>query len=74
MVEFPEDPNRDDPEMAWKAGLTGVWSGTYSFDEDVLSLVKVESDVEIYTVPEGLFENEIDAKNEILEKFNTHVF
>lgn len=74
MTEFPEDQNKDDPEMAWKVVLTGGWSGTYSINDDVLSLVKAESDVEITTVPEGIFEDENDAKNEILEKFNTHVF
>lgn len=74
MVEFPEDPNRNDPEKAGQVGLTGVWSGTYSIDDDVLSLVKVETSVEVTAIPEGFIENEIDAKNEILEKFNTHVF
>lgn len=74
MVEFPEDPNRDDPEKAGKVNLTGVWSGTYSIDDDVLSLVKTESDVDLTAVPEGFIEEEIGAKNEILEKFNTHVF
>lgn len=74
MVEFPEDPNRNDPEKAGQVGLTGVWSGSYSIDNDVLSLVKVETDVEVTAIPEGFIENEIDAKNEILEKFNTHVF
>lgn len=79
MVEFPEDPNRDDPEKAGMVELTGVWSGTYSFNDDVLSLVKVETDVDIASVPEDFMENVfevniVEAKNEILEKFNTHVF
>ncbi len=79
MVEFPEDPNRDDPEKAGKIELEGDWTGTYSFDDDVLSLVKAETDVSIKSIPEDFFEtffevNVVVAKNEILEKFNTHVF
>ena len=79
MGEFLEDPNRDDPEKAGKIELAGVWTGTYSFDDDVLSLVKAETDVGIKSIPEDFFEtffevNVVVAKNEILEKFNTHVF
>ena len=79
MVEFPEDPNRDDPEKAGKIELTGVWSGTYSINDDVLSLTTSVPDVGIKSIPEDFFENlfevnVIEAKNEMLEKFKTHVF
>ena len=79
MVEFPEDPNRDDPEKAGKIELTGVWSGTYSINDDVLSLTTSVPDVGIKSIPEEFFENFFDvnvveAKNEMLEEFRTHVF
>ena len=79
MVEFPEDPNRDDPEKAGKVELSGNWTGTYGIDDTVLSLVKEEPDVDITSVPEDFLDNTfevslVEAKNEILEKFSTHVF
>lgn len=79
MVEFPGDPNRDDPEKAGKIELTGVWSGTYSFNDDVLSLTTSVPDVGIKSIPEEFFENlfevnVVEAKNEMLEDFKTHVF
>ena len=78
MVEFPEDPNRDDPEKAGKIELTGIWSGTYSINDDVLSLTTSVPDVGIKSIPEDFFEdnfdvNIVDAKNEIHEDFKTHV-
>ncbi len=79
MVEFPEDPNRDDPEKAGKIELTGVWSGTYSIKDNVLSLTTSVPNVEIKSIPEDFFENlfevnVIEAKNEMLAEFKTHVF
>ena len=79
MTDFLEDPHKDDPEMAGKVELTGVWSGTYSVNDSVLSLVNVETDVDITSVPEDFLANvfevtEIAVKNEILGKFKTHVF
>ncbi len=74
MEEFPEVP-----DIEGKIELTGIWSGTYSVDDSVLSIVKVEADVDITSVPEDFIDNvfevsEIEAKNEILEKFRSHVF
>jgi len=74
MVEFLEIP-----DIEGKIVLTGVWSGTYTVDDSILSLVKVETDVNIASVPEDFFHNFfevslIEAKNEIIEKFKTHVF
>ena len=75
MGEFPEEP-----ENEGKIVLNGDWSGTYTVDDSVLSMVKLETDVvDIASVPEDFFENffevsVIEAKNEILEKFKTHVF
>ena len=79
MVEFPEDPNRDDPEKAGKIELTGVWSGTYSINDDVLSLTTSVPDVGIKSIPEDFFQNlfeanVVEAKNEMLEDFKTHIF
>ena len=79
MVEFPEDPNRNDPDKAGKIELEGVWSGTYSFDDTVLSLIKAVPDVGIKSIPEDFFKTFFEVKvvvvkNEILENFNTHVF
>lgn len=78
LKEFPEDPNRDNPEMAGMLVLTGVWSGTYSINDAVLSMSRVKSDVDIASIPDDFFENVfevnvIEAKNEILEEFRTHV-
>lgn len=74
MGEFPEDP-----ENVGKVVLNGEWSGTHTYNNSVLSLAKAETNVEITSVPEDFFENLFEvnvteAKNEILEKFNTHVF
>lgn len=74
MGEFPEDP-----ENEGKIVLNGDWSGTYTVDDSVLSMVKLETDVDISSIPEDFFENqfevkEIEAKNEMLEEFKTHVF
>ncbi len=74
MGEFPEEP-----ENEGKIVLNGDWSGTYTVDDSVLSMVKLETDVDITSVPEDFFEDffevsMIEAKNEILEKFKTHVF
>ncbi|MYG00071.1 hypothetical protein F4212_13200 [Candidatus Poribacteria bacterium] len=74
MAEFPEVPN-----IEGKVGIAGIWSGTYSVDDSVLSLVKVESEVEITSDPIDFFDavfegSKIEAKNEILEEFMSHVF
>lgn len=74
MVEFPEVP-----DIEGKIVLTGIWSGTYTVDDSVLSMVKVETEVGITSIPEDFVENifevsVIEAKNEMLEEFKTHVF
>lgn len=78
MFDFPEDPNRGDAEKAGRIEVIGTWSGNYTINHSVLSLITLENEIElISTPPEFLDEfaegGENAAKNELIDKFNTHV-
>ena len=79
MVEFPEDPHREDPEIAGKVKIEGAWSGSYSIQGSVLSLIKKETDVNLTTVPQDFLEKtfgvkDVEARQEIIDEFNEHLF
>lgn len=78
MLDFPEDPNIDDPERAGKVEITGKWIGTYSIEGSHLTLTISDSDVNLTTNPENLFEilfetSEMSARQELLSKFQLQV-
>lgn len=78
MSDFPEDPNKDDPDNAAKIELAGTWAGGYSIAGDTLTLTINDPDVSISTKPEGLFEtlfetSEMEAQQELIEKFASQV-
>ena len=79
MVEFPEDPHREDPEMAGKVKIVGAWSGSYSTVGSVLFLTKKETDIILTAVPQDFLEKTLDveddpARQELIDEFNEHVF
>lgn len=79
MVDFPEDPHREDPEMAGKVKTVAVWSGSYNIRDSVLSLIKQETDMDITSVPQDFLEKTLGAKDaearqELLNEFNDHLF
>ncbi len=59
--------------------ITGTWSGTYSIIEDsMLSLITNEQDLQVTSVNEGTFENELSTRkvairDEYLRKFKTNM-
>ena len=59
MVDFPEDPHREDPEMAGKVKIVGAWSGSYSIQDSVLSLIKQETDMDLTPVPHRFLREDI---------------
>ncbi len=78
MFDFPEDPNRGNAEKAGRIEVTGVWSGNYTINKSVLSLITLEKDIDlISTPPEFLDEfaegGENAAKKELMDKFNMHL-
>ncbi len=79
MVDFPEDPHREDPEMAGKVKTVGAWSGSYNIRDSVLSLIKQETDMDITAVPQDFLEKTLGAKDaearqELINEFNDHLF
>ena len=79
MVEFPEDPHREDPKMAGKVKTVGTWSGSYSIRDTVLSLIKQETAMDITSVPQDFLEKTLGAKDaearqELINEFNAHLF
>ena len=79
MVDFPEDPHKEDPEMAGKVKIVGAWSGSYSIQNSVLSLIKQETDMDLTTVPPDFFEktldvDEVSAQQELIDEFDEHIF
>lgn len=78
MLDFPEDPNKDDPEKAAKLKMTGQWTGEYSIEGSHLTLTISDSDVNLTTMPENLFEalfdtSEMSARQELLSKFQLQI-
>lgn len=78
MFEFPEDPNKDDPEKAGKVEMTGKWTGAYSIEGAHLTLTISDSDVNLTPIPANLFEvlfdtSEMSARQELLSKFQLQV-
>ena len=78
MFDFPEDPNRGDAEKVGRIEVTGVWSGNYTINKSVLSMITLEKDIDlISTPPEFLDEfaegGENAAKEELMDKFNMHL-
>ena len=78
MSDFPEDPNKDDPEQAAKIEMTGKWSGQYSTEGTELTLTLNDTDVNITTNPTDLFAtlfeiSETEAQEEIVGKFALQV-
>lgn len=59
--------------------ITGIWSGTYSIIEDsMLSLITNEEDLQVTSVNEGTFENELSTRkvairDEYLRKFKVNM-
>ena len=78
MVDFPEDPHREDAEMAGKIDLTAVLSGYFGIQDSILSLTKNSFDVSISPTPEDFFQERLGvtetlAKQELVGKFNEHI-
>ena len=78
MSDFPEDPNKDDPENAAKIEMTGKWSGQYSAEGSELTLTINDTDVIITTNPTDLFEtlfevSEMSAQQEMTDKLASQV-
>ncbi|RKU11818.1 hypothetical protein C6501_11975 [Candidatus Poribacteria bacterium] len=65
--------------LSGKVEIKGIWSGTYSIIEDnVLSLITKEKDVNIMSVSEGRFEKALSKKkiavlSDLRKKFREHV-
>lgn len=79
MVDFPEDPHREDPEIAGKVKIVGAWSGSYNIQGSALSLIKKETDVELKAVPQDFLQKTFDvedepARQEFIDEFNEHIF
>lgn len=79
MIEFPEDPHREDPEKAGKVKIVGTWSGSYNLQNSVLSLIKQETDVDLTTVPQDFLQRVLDVENdparqELIDEFDEHIF
>lgn len=78
MFDFPEDPNRGDVEKAGRIEVIGVWSGNYTIDNSVLSLITLEKDIDIISTPPDFLAEfadggEIAARKELMDKFNMHL-
>ena len=78
MFDFPEDPNRGDAEKAGRIEVTGVWSGNYTINNSVLSLITSEKDIELISAPPEFLDEfaeggENAAKEELMDKFNIHL-
>ena len=79
MADFPENPHRKDPEMAGKVKIVGAWSGSYSIQDSVLSMIKQETDMDLTAVPQDFLEKtfgvkDVSARQELIDEFNEHVF
>ena len=79
MVDFPEDPHREDPELAGKIKIVGTWSGNYSTVGFVLFLTKKETDMDLTPIPQDFLEKTFDveedpARQELIDEFNDHIF
>ncbi|MCG9127044.1 hypothetical protein JT359_05515 [Candidatus Poribacteria bacterium] len=78
MFDFPEDPNRGDIDKAGRIEVSGIWSGSYSINNSVLSLITLEQDLKIISRPpeflDGFAEGgENAAKEDLMDKFNMHL-
>lgn len=78
MFDFPEDPNFGDAERAGRIEVSGIWSGNYTINNSVLSLITLEKDLKIILIPpeflDGFAEGgEIAAKEDLMDKFNMHL-
>lgn len=79
MVDFPEDPHREDPELAGKVKVVGAWSGSYSIVGSVLFLSKKETDMDLTPVPQDFLKKMFDveeepARQELIDEFSDHIF
>ncbi len=78
MFDFPEDPNRGDAEKAGKIEVTGAWSGNYTINNSVLSLITLEKDIKLISSPPEFLDEfaeggEIAARKDLMDKFNMHL-
>lgn len=78
MFDFPEDPNIGDVEKAGRIEVKGVWSGNYTINNSVLSLITLEKVIDIISTPPDFLAEfaeggEIAARKDLTDKFDTHL-
>lgn len=79
MTDFPEAPPNEAGEEQGKIEIKGMWSGTYSIQETLLTLTVTKKDLGFTSVPEEFFEIVFDVKKvvaqqELTDEFNSNIF